>query len=156
MMVIICYLLFGRFLSGISFFTDTHFGLILLTYSAWGMCSVSLAFLLSCFLSRANSAAMIGYVFSIIMVLGGSTFCTCGGIYNFLDDHRPTLKPRYYLIPHMPYTRIFFVLSEECGWNRCWSHWSQVSDEIFTLIKVLYIDAVVIFFLAIYLNEVMP
>ena len=60
------------------------------------------------------------------------------------------------MVPHVPYTRILYVLSEECGWNRCWSHWGQVSDEIFTLIKVLYIDAIVIFILAIYLNEVMP
>ena len=56
----------------------------------------------------------------------------------------------------MPYARIFYVLSEECGWNRCWSHWDMVSDEIFVLIKVLYFDAIYILILAIYLNEVYP
>lgn len=156
MVTILAYLMFGRYVSGISFFSETHFGVIFLAYTGWGMCSVSMAFLLSCFINRANSAAMIGYVFSIIMVLGSSTFCTCGGVYYKIDDHTNHLRSRYYLIPHMPYARIFFVLSEECGWNRCWSHWSQVSDEIFTLIKVLYFDAIVILILAVYLNEVYP
>jgi hypothetical protein len=156
MIIIICYLLFGRYVSGISFFSETHFGVVFMAYVGWGMISVSLAFFLSCFINKANSAAMIGYVFSIIMVLGSTTFCTCGGVYEMIDDHHFRLHPKYYLIPHMPYARIFYVLGEECGWNRCWSHWNQVSDEIFTLIKVLYVDAAVILVLAIYLNEVVP
>lgn len=82
MVIIWSFLLFGRFVSGISFFSETHFGLIALAYTGWGACSVSMAFLLSCFINKADSAAMIGYVFSIIMVLGASTFCTCGGVYN--------------------------------------------------------------------------
>lgn len=156
MIIIVSFLSFGRFFSGISFFSETHFGVILLAYTGWGMCCVSMAFLLSCFINRANSAAMIGYVFSIIMVLGASTFCTCGGVYHYLDEHTTHLKAKYYLIPHMPYARIFYVLGEECGWNRCWSHWSHVSDEIFTLIKVLYVDAFILLIAAIYMNEVYP
>jgi len=115
--ILISYLLFGRFATGISFFTETHFGVVLLAYSAWGMCSVSIAFLLSVFMNRATSAVMIGYVFSIIMVLGSSTVCTCGGIYTYQTDHLPRLMRRYYVIPHLPYTRIFFILTEECGWK---------------------------------------
>lgn len=156
MIIICCFLLFGRYASGISFFSESHFGVIFLAYTGWGMCSVSLAFFLSCFLSKADQASMIGYVFSIIMVVGSSTFCTTGGIYEQLDFETRVLKPRYYWLPHMPYARIFYVLTEECGWNRCWSHWSQVSEEVVTLIKVLYVDALVYLVLAIYLNEVVP
>lgn len=56
----------------------------------------------------------------------------------------------------MPYARIFYVLGEECGWNKCWSHWSQITPEIFTLVKVLYFDAFFFLVLAIYMNEVYP
>ena len=156
MVIIAFFLLFGRYISGISFFSDNHFGVILLAYTGWGMCCVSMSFLLSCFINKANSAAMIGYVFSIIMVLGCSTFCICGGIYHDIDDHKRHLKTRFFFLPHMAYSRIFYVLCEECGWNRCRSHWNHVSDEIFTLIKALYFDAFYIFVLAVYLNEVVP
>lgn len=156
MIVIISYLLFGRYFSGISFFTDTHFGVIFLTYTAWGTVSVALAFLLSCFLNRANSAVMIGYVFSIIMVLGSSTICTCGGVYYYPKEHRPRLLRRYYLVPHLTYARIFFILTEECGWKECLDQWHKIPEEVFEEIAVLYVDAIIIFILAIYLNEVVP
>jgi hypothetical protein len=83
MVIIFAFLLFGKFVSDISFFTDTNFMIVLLAYMAWGMCSVSIAFFLSCFLNKANQAVSIGYVFSIIMVLGSSTAHTCGGLYYY-------------------------------------------------------------------------
>lgn len=156
MLIIISYLIFGKFCSGISFFTDTNFGVIFLTYSAWGMCSVSIAFFLSCFLNKANSAVMIGYVFSIILVLGSSTVCTCGGIYHYPYEHKPRIMRRYYVVPHLIYARIFFILTEECGWKQCLSKWNQIPEEILELILVLYVEAIVIFVLSIYLNEVVP
>ena len=38
MVIIFSFLIFGRFASGISFFSETHFGVILLAYTGWGMC----------------------------------------------------------------------------------------------------------------------
>ena len=99
---------------------------------------------------------MIGYIFSIIMVLGSSTFCIVGGIYWYPQDHQPHMLRKFYAIPHMAYVRIFFILSEECGWNQCLSSWAQMKSEVLECIAVLYLDAVVILVLAIYLNEILP
>lgn len=123
MVIIMSYLLFGKFVSDISFFTDTNFMIVLLAYTAWGMCSVSIAFLLSCFLNKANSAVSIGYVFSIIMVLGSSTAMTCGGLYYYPQEHKPRMYKKYYWAPHLVYTRIFYILTEECGWKTCLDKW---------------------------------
>lgn len=90
------------------------------------------------------------------MTLLGASFCACGGVYDPLTDHEMILKKRYLPIPYMVYTRIFNVLSDECGWKRCLSQISEMPDEIFMLVKWLYIDAVWILLLAIYLNEVVP
>ena len=154
--VLIAYMLFGRYISGISFFIETHFGVVFLAYTAWGLVSVSTAFLLSCFMNKATSAVMIGYVFSIIMVLGSSTMCCAGGIYNYPTDIKPRLRRRYYITPYLPYTRIFYILTEECGWKQCLSHWNHIPEEVWELIQVLYVQSFIILFIAIYLNEVVP
>ena len=55
-MVIYCvqasvYYLFGRYVSRLTFFTDTDPQILILTFFGWGMCSVSMAFLFSSFIN---------------------------------------------------------------------------------------------------------
>ena len=45
------YLMYGKYVSGLQFFEDGNFLVILHTFLAWGLNQVSLAFVLSCFLS---------------------------------------------------------------------------------------------------------
>jgi hypothetical protein len=63
---------------------------------------------------------------------------------------------KYYWVPHLVYTRIFYILTEECGWKSCLDKWKMIPDEVFDLIIGLFVDSIVIFVLSIYLNEVVP
>lgn len=45
-----CYYGFGKFVSGLSFFTESHPAIMILMYIGWGLNQVSLSFLFSAFL----------------------------------------------------------------------------------------------------------
>ena len=82
LMTLSTFLLFAKFCSGLQFFNDGNFFVIMHTYLAWGLNQVSLAFLLSCFLTNAQTASLIGYAFSIILTVAGATMCTSRCVFD--------------------------------------------------------------------------
>lgn len=147
------YLLFGKYLSGLNFFTENSIYILIITNIGWGLCQISCAFMLAVFLNDSQTASMFGYVFAILMTLGAGTFVMCGGIYN-----RETMEmwPMYFPIPMFPYCRICFIMADQCTWSRCFQRWAEYPDEVFNCIKALYVDAFVYLCLALYLNQVVP
>jgi hypothetical protein len=77
---------FGRYISGLSFFTESNPTIMIVTYIGWGLNQVALSFLFSCFLSDSQSAQMVGYAVSIMACITASTLMLTGGIYNWADD----------------------------------------------------------------------
>lgn len=73
-----CYLGFGRYISRLTLFTDTDILLLFLTFFGWGLCQVSQAFFLSSFLNDSQTASMIGYTCSIIFTILASTLMCTG------------------------------------------------------------------------------
>lgn len=152
-LIMIIYLGFGKFVSGLSFFTDNSPGMLLLVVFGWGLNQVSLAFFLAAFLNDSQTASIFGYLFSIIMVLSAGTFVMCGGVYN-LDTGE--LSWAYFPYPMFPYCRIFYILSDECTFSKCISRFSEYPQEVYNCIGAIYIDSVMYLVLALYLNQVMP
>jgi len=78
----IVYICFGKYLSGLTFFTDTQPFVLLAAFVGWGLNQVSLAFVYSCFLNNSQTASMIGYAISIMMTVISSTSMITGGVYD--------------------------------------------------------------------------
>lgn len=51
MLVMTLYLGFGKFMSGLTFFSETDIKILILTNIGWGLCQISLAFTLAAFLN---------------------------------------------------------------------------------------------------------
>ena len=150
--VMTLYLSYGKFLSGLTFFTETDIRVLILTNIGWGLCQISIAFTLAAFLNNSQTASMFGYIFSIILTLAAGTFVICGGVYDEVGE----LKYGYYPVPMFLYTRICFLIADACTWSKCISRWTEFPDELFRCIKYLYIDSIIYLILALYLNQVMP
>ena len=146
--VMTLYLGFGKFCSGLTFFSETNITVLILTNIGWGLCQISVAFTLAAFLNDSQTASMFGYIFSIILTLGAGTFVMCGGVY----DTNGEMSYNYYPIPMFLYTRICFLIADACTWSKCITRWSEFPDELFRCIKFLYIDAFVYLILSLYLN----
>lgn len=88
MIVCLCYVGFGKYVTGLSFFTDTDPIIMTLLFVGWGLCQVSQAFFVSVFLNDSQTASMIGYSCSIIFTVVASTVmisgtgCGANGDYN--------------------------------------------------------------------------
>jgi hypothetical protein len=146
--VMTVYLTFGKFLSSLTFFTETDITILILTNVGWGLCQISIAFTLASFLNDSQTASMFGYIFSIILTLGAGTFVMCGGVY----DANGEMSFKYYPVPMFLYTRICFLIADACTWSKCISRWSEFPDEVFMCIKYLYIDSILYLILSLYLN----
>lgn len=110
----------GYYLSGLTFFTDTDPIIVLSIFFGWGLNQVSQAFFLSCFLNDSQTASMIGYSFSIILTIIGSTICITGIACGTHGDY--VLKDQYYIHPAFTYAHAMFYLSNECAWEKCIDH----------------------------------
>ena len=148
-LVMVFYLGYGKFISGLSFFVENNIYVLALTMFGWGLCQVSLAFFLAAFLNDAQTASILGYAISIILVLAAGTFVMCGGIYNLETEE---VSWAYFPYPMFPYCRIFYILSDNCAFSKCISRFSEYPQEIFNCIWAIYIDSVLYLILALYLN----
>ena len=77
---------FGKYVSGLSFFTESNSYVMIHMYIGWGLNQVSLSFLFSVFLQDSQTAQMVGYGVSIMACITASTLCLTGGIYDINED----------------------------------------------------------------------
>lgn len=107
---------FGKYVSGLSFFTESNPYVMTHMYIGWGLNQVSLSFLFSCFLNDSQTAQMVGYGVSIMACITASTLCLTGGIYDWSEDLTMSLSWWTYLYPAFPFCRVNFLLAEACSW----------------------------------------
>lgn len=144
----------GRYLSGLTMFTETDPIIILSIYIGWGLNQVTQAFFLSCFLNDSQTASIIGYSFSILLTLGGSSLNISGLACGTHGDYN--LRPQYYLHPALTYAHAMFYLSNECTFERCIEHVADLPWKAWKSVLALYIQAIIYGILGIYLNEIVP
>jgi ABC-type multidrug transport system ATPase subunit len=147
---IIVFLLFGRFVLKLSFFSETSYWVLLVFFMAWGLCQISMAFFFAVFLNQAQTASIVGYLLSIWVTLVAISLNTT------LYAPPKTVTWWLLLYPTFPYTRFFFYLATACGYSSCISSFSELPDEAKTCLWVMYVEAVVFMLLALYLQQVVP
>jgi hypothetical protein len=69
---------------------------------------------------------------------------------------KSTLLEGLHYIPNFPFCRIIYVFTRNCGWDRCLHSQEDISQELFDCLKSVYWHAIVLFVMAVYLNEVLP
>lgn len=147
---IVVFIIFGRFILGLTFFYETNYWVLLFFFLAWGLCQISLAFFFSVFLNQAQTASIVGYLLSIWVTLVAISLNTT------LYAPPKTVTWWLLLYPTFPYTRLFFYLATACGYQSCISSFSDLPDEAKTCLILLYVEAVVFMLLALYLNQIVP
>jgi len=132
-----------------SFFTNTAFNLLFVVFFGWGLCQISMAFLISAFLNSSQTASIIGYVVSIWATNIATTMSST--VYAF------TALPKVlYLFPTFPFNRILYICTNACAYTSCVKDLFTADHEIKECAASLYIFAVIYLVLALYLNEVVP
>ena len=151
--IVFTYYGFGRYVSGLTFFTESNWKVMVSMYIGWGLNQVSLSFLFSCFLSDAPSAQMSGYCLSIMACITASTLCLTGGIYDLIPGTTTYyLKKWLYIYPTFPFCRINFLFAEACSWRQCIGQDKYVPEEVHEEVAAMYFTAVFYMILALYLN----
>ena len=127
----------GYAFSGLTIFTETDPIIILAVYVGWGLNQVTQAIFLSCFLNDSQTASIIGYMFSIIMTMAGSTLNISGLACGTHGDYN--LRTPYYVHPALTYAHAMFYLSNECTFERCIDHVADLPWKAWKSVIALYI-----------------
>ena len=149
MIVMTAYILFGKFVSGLSFFTDNDVRILIILFTGWGLCQISSAFLLSVFLNDAQTATMTGYCFSIIFTVVSSTIMVSGSGCGAHGDH--VMLDRFLVNPTFSYAHVIFYLCDECTWDACIGDITTLEWKIWRSLLALYVHAFIYLVLAVYL-----
>lgn len=80
---------FGKYVSGLTFFTETNETIMVLTLIGWGLCQISMSFLLSSFIDSSQTASMVGYAVSIMACVACSTVLATGTEHDcyYVNEH---------------------------------------------------------------------
>ena len=91
-----------------------------------------------------------GYLISLWTVLAGIT-------YSLSVYPKPQLVPLYFRIyPSFAFARLIYYLSLECSNFRCLTNFSEINDEMWSCISILYGSAIILLLLGLYLEQVIP
>ena len=146
----ILFFLFGYFLLGIRFFTETSFALIFFTLLGWLLAQIGLAVFFQTFLNRARSANIIGYLISIWTCMIGSTISI--GIYQYPAPYPVGLR----IFSPFGFVRVIYLMLTACSTGECYGSIQNIPDEMKECIVFLYLNFIFFFLLGTYLFEIIP
>lgn len=107
------FFLFGYYVLGFAFFTQTSKALMSLVLLGWAISQLGLALFFQVFLNKARSATIIGYLLSIWTSLISVTF----NVAVYPDPYTVPYGMRMY--PPFGFARIIYVLSMACSNGAC-------------------------------------
>lgn len=139
------FFLFGYFMLGNRFFTETSFGLLFFTFFGWLLAQIGLAVFFQTFLSSARSANIIGYLISIWTCMIASTLSI--GVYQYPAPYPYGLR----MFSPFGFVRILYMLLTACSSGECYGNMSHIPEEIQQEITFLYLNFVFFFLLGTYL-----
>ncbi|CAI2381584.1 unnamed protein product [Moneuplotes crassus] len=147
---VIIFILFGRFVLQLSFFYETSYLVLCVFFLGWGICQISLGFFFSVFLNQAQTASIVGYLFSI--------WITLIAISLNITIFSPPKEMSWWLMlyPAFPYTRFFFLIAVACGDEKCVGSFNDLSTEAIRCLSLMYAEAIIFMLAALYLHQVVP
>lgn len=146
----IVFFLFGYFLLGNRFFTETSFALLFFVLLGWILAQIGLAVFFQTFLSTARSANIIGYLISIWTCMIGSTLNI--GVYQFPAPYPIGLQ----MFSPFGFVRIIYLMLTTCSDGECYGSISNIPDEMKQCIAFLYLNFIFFFLVGAYLFEIIP
>ena len=109
----VLFLIFGIKIFKISVFTDTSTMIFLITLLGWGLSQISMAFFISVFLSKSQTASIVGYTVAVWLTTVASTF-------NITIYSTPNkLEWIFHLMPQFSFSRMIYFISIRCGYDHC-------------------------------------
>lgn len=96
---------------------------------------------------------MIGYIYSIVGSIMTSTMLVTKSVYQ---EDAFSMKNFLHYIPNFPFGRLILYFTNRCAFNECVSNIEDMHNEINLCLKSIYLNPLIYFVLALYLNEVLP
>jgi len=144
------FIFFGRYIVVVDFFSKTSLSVLFFSLFGWGLSQVSLSFFFQNFFSRGKSAMIGGYLIAMWTGLVGVTFSAF--VYP-----KPILTPVYMrFYPPLAFSRILYNLGNQCSSLQCARGLSDISEETWSCIILLYVGAVIYLVLGLYLDAILP
>ena len=119
MVTFMVFYLFGFYVIGLSFFTETSFGLFWIMLVGWAIAQISLTNFVQIFINNAKSATIIGYLLSIFSTLVGEALT--------ITIHPYPMDMPFLLLLYPPFSlcRINTMIGAACATSGCYrSFWS--------------------------------
>ena len=144
------FVLFGMKIFKLQVFTESNFALIIFILLGWGLGQIGMAFFVSVFLSKSQTATIIGYTIAVWLT-------TIAGCFNITVYSPPNHMDWFlFLLPSFTFSRLMYFLSIKCGYENCVADFSQMDPEMILCLFFLYFMAAVYTVLALYLYQVFP
>lgn len=130
---------------GMQVFLDTNIVVIIFVLLGWGLAQISMAFFISVFLNKSQTASLIGYTLSI-------WFTTIAVVLNFSIYSSPNKMGWFlYPLPTFTFSRLIYYIATECAFDNCISSLSTIPTEMQLCFVALYLSFACYLVLALYL-----
>ena len=132
-------------------FTQTSWSILLLFFIGWGNAQIALGFLLTTLFSNARSSTIVSWLIVIAGVI--LSYVLNYTVFNNND------MPFWFYFFYAPFAcyRGLYLIGVSCFAMECIT-WDQVEvgSQMFYILLFLYIDMIIYFVLALYLDQVLP
>lgn len=142
---VILFLFFGIAIFKLQVFAVTALSVQAIVFFGWGLSQVSLAFLISVFLSKSQTATIVGYSVAVWFTTIACAFNAT--VYALPNEMEWFLLP----IPAFSFSRLLYYVSERCGYDHCMFSFDDIPPEFSRCLWALYITSVLYMMLALYL-----
>ncbi len=144
------FLIFAMKVFNLQVFRQTSFSVMLAIFIGWGLAQVSLAFLLSVFLQKSQTATIVGYSVAV-------WFTTIACAFNLTIYQLPTEMDWFLTpVPSFTFCRLIYIMCIRCGYTHCILGFHEMSPEFSRCLTILYASALIYMILALYLYQVIP
>jgi ABC-2 family transporter protein len=144
------FMFFGMRVFNLVVFTETNTVILFSILLGWGLAQVSMSFLISVFLSKSQTASIVGYTVAVWFTTVASTFnLTIYSPPNEMDWF-------FYFIPTFTFARLIYYVSVKCGYEHCIAGFNEFNGEMAGCYVALYLSSAFYLILALYLYQVVP
>jgi hypothetical protein len=141
-------------------FTQTSPVLMVLVLGGWGFSLVTLSMLIAAFVNSRRVATVAGFVIALFGSLMGVLFAD--GVYGDNPNFPTSMQMPHGInaFPIFALCRALYLLNFRCvGFNECYTSASELGmagSELTTVILYLWVDGLVLLFVAMYLDRILP
>ncbi|KAH3757745.1 ABC transporter [Pelomyxa schiedti] len=147
----------GAFLD-IRLFSQTSPGTLIVFFLGWGMALIAFAFFVASFLTSKRAATIVGYLIALLgTIIGFMIVAYVYGVFTWSVSHR--MPPGLLLVPQIALIRGIFLMNAACALlYQCYGPLTDMpfENEMSNVLISLFVDTILYFILALYLEAVLP